>query len=1087
MVNFPKVFTRRKLCVIIYHEMLYAASDSAFLPGREILKQKNTLLQSKIQSPATARNFLVRERLMARIENAEERLIVVSAGMGYGKTVLLTHYARRHPDECAWYHLNEMDNDIMVFVQYLRESIVRVAPEFAMDVSRYIPLDQDDSMVHSLAGEFARELRELGDIRLTMVLDDFQVIHNEWIFRFIQTVLDSGWPGLRLILCMKSAPPAFCARYLMEGNALVLGADSLAFHQDEIKTLIQDQCGAAALDEVSGTVLKRTEGWPAGISFVLLYFRQWQREITVQEVDQACRQSYLRDYFIHEMFRKLPYDLQQFLVNTSVLDYLRPDVCNMMLEIDNAESQLAYLEQENLFILHLSGDGHIYRYHALFRNFLHSQLKEGQRKQLLGRAADFYLRTPDKEQAAEYAIACEDGERLLSAVESAGFDMLRKGRLNTLGRWMERLEAFGTSPTPELLLLQGLYSERVGEWREAAALSEEILALPETQVDESCRIKAGLLLAWLKREWESASDRMEVLDRTVPAGRMDSKKLDELRWWGVELRRYNLLDLGRYHQALDMVLEELEESVRRSSQTGICRAREMTVICYTALGEYRQAMQMYVVLRGNGVDGGSAAPYIDLYLAASGRAGQALNHLNQLMEQQSGRFVRFHFDNLALTRSLVEQMVILDGGAEHRAPVPKGAWSSFESGGGSARERRVLLLNRVFRGEHLSEREEDLVFSMEAGYHRALRDAARWLIVRNAVLEGRRQRALELCRRVEVSLAEEQERLLGGEGSYSNAFLAFLAIEESLLLWDEERERAAAVMALWAPYINENRLHCPGLTGKERELMKDMMSRCCETTAESEEELPSGEKWENAQVRVECFGAFRVTLPDGQEMRWRTRKAQELFAYLFHLGGAGVERERMLDILWPQSAPTNATSLLHTTLYSIRKSLMPYGLDGIIRREKRGYRMDMTLVESSRETIDALAGGKTEDLERLPELYQGSYLEDIEGSWVVDSRAWYASAFLRLCRGGARRAMDQGDYAAAADFLRAAVKQEPYDETLAQQLIRCCASMGEIKNAIAVYNNLKDVLARDLNEEPGEEVTAVYKECLLRRLGRGRS
>lgn len=1051
------------------------------------MKRKNTLLQSKIQAPATARNFLVRERLIGRIENAEEKLIVVSAGMGYGKTVLLTHYAKRHPEECAWYHLNEPDNDIMVFVQYLRESIIRVAPEFAMDISRYIALDQNEGMVHSLAAEFAREMRELGDLRLTVVLDDFQVISNDWVLQFIRILLDSGWPGLRLILCMKSAPPAFCARYLMEGNALVLGADSLAFNQDEIKTLITDQCSAAVLDEVSATVLKRTEGWPAGISFVMLYFRQWQREMTVQEVDQACRQSYLRDYFIHEMFRKLPYELQQFLVNTSVLDYLRPDVCNMMLGIDNAESQLAYLEQENLFILHLSGDGRIYRYHALFRNFLRSQLKEGQRRQLLGNAADFYLRTPDKAQAAEYAIACEDGERLLSAVESAGFDVLKKGHLNTLGRWMERLEAFGTPPTPEILLLQGLYNERIGEWRTAMQLSEQILALPKSQADELCRVKTGLLLAWLKREWDSASDSMAVLDRTISTERAGSKKWDELRWWGLELRRYNLLDLGRYHQALDMVQEELEESLRRSSQTDICRAREMAVICYTALGEYRQAMQMYVVLRGNGGDGGFAAPYIDLYLAVSGRAEQALGHLAQSLEQQASRFVRFHFDNLALTHSLVEQIVIMNGGTEQRSPVPKGVWSSAEPRGDSARERRVLLLSRVFRGEHLSEREEDRVFTMKMGYHRALRDAACWLIVRNAALDGRYQRALELCRRMEAGRAEEQEHLPDGEGSYSNAFLAFLAVEESLLLYEEEPERAAAVMARWAPYINENRLQCPGLTGKERELVKEMMSGCCESAAEDEEEPVTDGQWENARVRVDCFGTFRVTLPDGQEMRWRTRKAQELFAYLFHLNGACVERDRLLDTLWPQSAPSNATSLLHTTLYSIRKSLMPYGLDGVIRREKRGYQMDMTCVDSCREAMDALAAGGGEGVERLPEIYLGAYLEDVEGGWMADSRAWYASAFLRLCRGAARRAMDQGDYAAASNILWAAAKQEPYDEMLAGQLIRCCASMGEIKSAMAVYNNLKDILARDLNEEPGEEVTAIYKECLLRRLGKGRS
>ena len=83
--------------------------------------------------------------------------------------------------------------------------------------------------------------------------------------------------------------------------------------------------------------------------------------------------------------------------------------------------------------------------------------------------------------------------------------------------------------------------------------------------------------------------------------------------------------------------------------------------------------------------------------------------------------------------------------------------------------------------------------------------------------------------------------------------------------------------------------------------------------------------------------------------------------------------------------------------------------------------------------------------------------------------------------------MERGNYAAAVDCLRAAVRQEPYDEGLAALLIRCYAATGEIKNAMAIYNRLKETLIQDLGTEPGEEVTRIYKECLLRRLGSGRS
>ena len=40
---------------------------------------------------------------------------------------------------------------------------------------------------------------------------------------------------------------------------------------------------------------------------------------------------------------------------------------------------------------------------------------------------------------------------------------------------------------------------------------------------------------------------------------------------------------------------------------------------------------------------------------------------------------------------------------------------------------------------------------------------------------------------------------------------------------------------------------------------------------------------------------------------------------------------------------------------------------------------------------------------------------------------------------------------------------------------------------MSLYNRLKETLKEDLGAEPGEEVTRVYQECLLRRLGSGRS
>jgi len=1048
------------------------------------LERKDVFLESKIQTPAASRNFLIRERLIQQLNGARERLAIISAGMGYGKTVLLTHFAKRYPDKCAWYHLDRTDNDIMVFVGYLSRSVARVAPEFEVDFSPYLQMEQNEALVRNLALDFAESFRLLGDREICLVLDDFQVVESEWVFLFLNVLWDSDHGELRLFLCTKSAPPAFCAKYLMEQRAVVMGADSLSFNLEEIRLLARDYAAPEQLDAVARAIQTRIEGWPAGVSFALLYFRQQQCRMTEQELEQACQQRYLQDYFMHELFRKLPFELQRFLTCTSVLTYLRPDVCNALVGIDNAAGQLAYLEQENLFILRLSGSGRIYRYHSLFRHFLIGQLPPAQRVHLLEQASDFYLRAPEKAQAAEYAIACGDGDRLQSAVEAAGPEVLARGQLDTLHRWLEELRTLGTEPSPEVLVLEAQYRERTGDWQEALDLADRAAAR-QPEGGERCWIEARLVWARVTREQVSVRKSLEILDEVMGRLAPERAALRPLRRQAAELRIYDLLDLGEFSPAMEQVLDGLEKSALRRDAAELAWNRELAALCFFASGDYRRSVRMCVVLGSDGPSG-VTGDLMNVYLALSGRARQARERMSHAAEEPPEGAPCFTSE-LMLLRILVERMAALEGGEQPgtAGETPRSLWDEnvlWSRFSGQRSGTLIPVLRRALSGEAMDAGEEEALFAQDSQRFTTMQDGARWLAVRNAVRRGDRQRALELCRRARAARAA----WCGENGAVPrriNAFLGYIGLEEALLA---EPADAAALMDQCGPYLLKHRLVCPGLT-REESLRADRLLAHYQTEPQAPltpEE--SAERKGPAQITVKCFGRLHVLLPDGQELHWRTRKAGELFAYLFHLSGAAADREQLIDLLWPQASPSNATSLFHTSLYSIRKTLASYGLDGLFQREQHGYRMEMSMVCSPRPAVDALCRGEEAE-GKLTELYEGPYLEDVEAPWAEDSRAWYAGAFLHACRTQALRCMDAGDCPTAAEYLRAAVRQEPYDEEIAGQLIRCYAAMGETRNAIAQYSRLKTTLAEELDTEPGEEIRRIYEECLLKRLKTGRS
>ena len=76
----------------------------------------------------------------------------------------------------------------------------------------------------------------------------------------------------------------------------------------------------------------------------------------------------------HVVVQRQPARLQTFMLQTSVLRTLTPDLCRAVTGFEDARQILRTLADENLFVLPLEGMGEWYRYHQLFRDLLRRQL-----------------------------------------------------------------------------------------------------------------------------------------------------------------------------------------------------------------------------------------------------------------------------------------------------------------------------------------------------------------------------------------------------------------------------------------------------------------------------------------------------------------------------------------------------------------------------------------------------------------------------------------------------------------------------------------------------------------------------------------
>lgn len=357
------------------------------------------ILNSKVQIPELQKSLIIRERLLKSVDSCSEKMLILYGTVGYGKTVLMSHYIRLYEIPCAWYHLDEMDNDMRTFLAYLTAALKNVWPDFEFKGDSYPSFRQAAIALTIQINTFLMSPKSRGH-RLALVFDDFQVIDNEDIFSFVSLIMQYSSEHLRIFLATKSCLPAFTAAFLLRDTARVLRIDELAFNLTEVTSVLERITHQSIPEPVASSVYHKVEGWPAGTMFVAQYMKQSGVPEIEPDWDMINDQALIQNYIMHELYKKLPFDIQQFLVKTSVLDEVNVRLCNAVLGITNSRGILNYLLQENLFILRISKGAGSYRYHSLFKLFLQKYIYPEQKKEILDRAAQFYMQEGNVDRAA---------------------------------------------------------------------------------------------------------------------------------------------------------------------------------------------------------------------------------------------------------------------------------------------------------------------------------------------------------------------------------------------------------------------------------------------------------------------------------------------------------------------------------------------------------------------------------------------------------------------------------------------------------------------------------------------------------------
>ncbi|MCR8842283.1 response regulator [Paenibacillus sp. SC116] len=220
---------------------------------------------------------------------------------------------------------------------------------------------------------------------------------------------------------------------------------------------------------------------------------------------------------------------------------------------------------------------------------------------------------------------------------------------------------------------------------------------------------------------------------------------------------------------------------------------------------------------------------------------------------------------------------------------------------------------------------------------------------------------------------------------------------------------------------------------------------------------------------------------------WRTLKAQELFAYLLLHRSQTVHKDSILEALWLDCKLDKASSLLHTTMYQVRRTLKRLNIDIQIKYSDNGYRLEMGMIsldmdQWEQELLESLPV-RSETLDRHHKLfaqYSGDYLVSYDYIWAESERERLRALWLVLTTQLAQYHTQQGQLFEAFHLYVKALERYPFNEEIAWEAMKLQAELGNTYEVKKLFDKLCHSLSDELGIEPNANIQQWYDQFITR-------
>jgi len=233
---------------------------------------------------------------------------------------------------------------------------------------------------------------------------------------------------------------------------------------------------------------------------------------------------------------------------------------------------------------------------------------------------------------------------------------------------------------------------------------------------------------------------------------------------------------------------------------------------------------------------------------------------------------------------------------------------------------------------------------------------------------------------------------------------------------------------------------------------------------------------------AQCMAKFQLFTPGKQSIKWRTKKVRELFLYLGQNYPNPVSRMTIIDDLWPDYEKEKAITLLHTTIYQLRKLIRSYNCNDPLTIINESYVFKYQLASDIRELQELFLLDDVDNqlVKRALDLYQGDYLEHEGHRWsyqfqdkIRREMIRYLEKFVLLYR------TYENPPTLMEDCLEKMLQIDPYNEQFMCMLIDYYRKNRQVKQMVDKYRAFHKRVNDELGVDLHQSTIDFFNKCII--------